>query len=808
MRSLGLIETTWQDLRYALRGLRKSTGFTVVAVLSLALGIGANTAIYSVIHAVMLRALPYPQPERLVRVQEPRSQGEVSMPELEFWKEHSVSFAAAAGQRGASNQMLVSGDRIEWIQTMPVTADFFHTLGVTPALGREFQPDETRPAGPQAVVLSHALWLRAFGADAKAVGRLVTIDNTSYSVVGVVPSDFWFPEPADAYVPLRPSGSLSDLGTNTEMIARLRPGVTLTQAREEMAVLSEQYRHSGADIEKTYRGLTVMPYQDWLVGDVRTNLLLMFGAVGLLLLIACFNLAGLLLARLASRQKEIAMRLALGGSRSRLLRQFLVENILLTAAGGLAGLVGARVLLATLVAWIPFDLPASSPIRVDASALGFTVTIAFITAIAFSVAPTLTASRLELPKVLKTGGNAGGATLRQRTRSVLVVSEVALSVILLVTAGLLIQSLYQLHSERLGFDPHGVITFWTPDTAQQRQNPASVRAFEAALRERLRGLPGVRGVATVSYLPLTGQSNWPTEREGHPDQDIGGMEIRIVSPDYFETMGIPIVLGRSFNAGDIAPAPHVILVNETVARRWWGESSPLGDRVAVGRLKGKDQAGGVEKPREVVGVVADTKSVYLKAPPRPTVYLPIAQTEWYSYGMNWVVRGNFSSGFADRVRQIVAEIDPRQRVQRVRTMDDIVASTTADSRFNASLFGFFAGVALVLAAVGVYGLLAFSVARRTSEIGTRMALGATRGAVLHLILTQGTSLVLVGLLLGLAGAVIVTRSLASLLFGVHPGDPITFAGVAALMLCVGLGASCFPALRAAKVDPMVALRAE
>jgi putative ABC transport system permease protein len=388
------------------------------------------------------------------------------------------------------------------------------------------------------------------------------------------------------------------------------------------------------------------------------------------------------------------------------------------------------------------------------------------------------------------------------------VSEVAVSVTLLVGAGLLIQSLYRMYRERLGFDPHGVMTFFTPTTAEQRKNAAAIRAFDETLLQRLRALPGVRAAAAVSVLPLTGQNNYPTERDGHPDSAIGGMEIRVVSPSYFETMGIPIVRGRSFNAQDIAAAPGVILVNQTVARRWWGEADPLGDRVVVGRYQGRELGDLNEKPREVVGVVADTKSVYLKAPARPTVYLPAAQTPWYDAGMNWVVRGRFSTGFVERARQAVAEIDPRQRVERVRSMDEIVASTAAESRFNALLFGIFGGLALVLATIGVYGLLAFSVARRTTEIGTRMALGANRAAVLKMVLKQGIALVVVGLILGLAGAIAVTRSLAPLLFGVRSTDPISFMGVAALMLLVGLVASYFPARRATRVDPMAALRDE
>ena len=799
-------ETLCQDLRYAFRLLRKAPGFTAVAVLSLAFGIGANSAMYSVVYAVLLRPLPYPEPERLVRVEQRETQDQVSMPELEFCAEHSSALASVAGARGPADGLLIT-DHPVWIQAMPVTAGFFHTLGIALALGREFDPQETRPGGPLAMIVSHGLWQRAFGADPNVVGRSVTLNNASYRIVGVLKEAFWFPTAADAYLPLRSSGSGSDLGANTEMIARLKPGVTLAQARGEMAILAEDFRRASPDSEN-YRGLALTPYQDFLAGSVRTNLLLLSGAVGVLFLIACFNLASLLLARLVARQKEIATRVALGGSRSRLLRQFLVENTLLTAAGGVTGLAGGRVLLNLLLTAVPFHLPASTTIHMEGNVIAFALIIALATGFVFSLLPAFSASHLDLHKALKTAGQAAAGTMRQRIRNVLVVGEIALSVTLLAGAGLLIQSLYNLHRQRLGFDPDGVMTFSTPVMAREGRSAAAIRAFDSALLERLRNLPEVRNAAAVNVLPLTGQNNFPTEREGHPDQDIGGMEIRVITPSYLETMKISVILGRPFNAGDIAGAPQVALVNETVARRWWGNGNPLGDRIVVGRMNGKPIGGSDEPPRIVAGVVADTRSVYLKAPPRPTVYLPVAQTPWYDNGMNWVVRGHLSPGFAEQLRHMAAGIDPRQKIDRIRTMREIISSSMADSRFDALLSGAFACLAMVLAAVGVYGLLAFAVARRTHEIGTRLALGATRPAVLKLILKQGMSLVVTGLLLGLAGALAVTRSLATLLFGVKATDPVNFAAVAALMLSIGLLASYIPARRATRVDPIVALRDE
>ncbi|HUK14799.1 MAG TPA: ABC transporter permease [Bryobacteraceae bacterium] len=625
------VESCFADCKYAARGLRKNPGFAAAAVLTMALGIGANAVIFSLVDAVLLRPLPYPQPGRLAHAVRTATQaGYVTMPELAFWKEHNTSFAALAGYRGASPGGLVLGERTVWVDAMPVTADFLSTLGVAPALGREFRPEETRANGPRAIILSNGLWRREFAADSAVLGRVVTFDNAGYTVVGVLPPGFWASGTPDALVALRFTGSGSDMGMNTEMIARLKPSVSFGKARAEMAALSEGFRraHSG---EEEYQPLTIEPYRHWLTGAVRPTLLLLFGATGLLLLIACTNLAGLLLARLAARQKEIAMRLALGSGAGRLLRQFVAENLLLSALGGRAGLAAAYWLLDGFVALVPFRLPASSPIRLDLPVLVFALAIVGGTSVLFSLAPFVNARRLRVHETLKSSGRwsgAGGAG--GLGRSLLAVGETALSVTLLISAALLIHSLYRLHQERLGFDPHGVMTFATPSTALDRRHPETLRAFNAALLERLRATPGVRSVAAVSVLPLTNQGNYPVEHAGHPDQDIGGMEIRHVTPEYFATMRTAIVLGRPFDARDSETATPVILVNETVARRWWGQGNPLGDRVVVGRFRGKDlNPDSTEKPREVVGVVGDTKSVELKAAPRPTVYLPMAQTPSY-----------------------------------------------------------------------------------------------------------------------------------------------------------------------------------
>jgi putative ABC transport system permease protein len=688
---------------------------------------------------------------------------------------------------------------------MVITSDFLGTLGVTPGLGREFDAQETRQGGPLAVVLSDGLWRRACDADPGILGRVVRLDEASFVVIGVLPPGFWFPQSAEALLALRPSRSLTDSGLNTLMIARLKPGVSLKQAQAEMPAITESMRREHR-MSSEYRGLSPVLYQDWLVGDFRLNLLLVFGAVALLLLIACSNLASLLLARLAVRQKEIAVRLAMGSTRGRLFRQFLTENLLLTTAGGLVGLLGARALLDVLVAAIPFNLPSAAPIKLDAPVLVFTLAIAFATGVLFSLAPILSSARLDLQEMLKAGGRSTGAATRQRTRSMLVVSEVALSVTLLVAAGLLIQSLSKMHQEHLGFQPQGLVTFSTPIAPNRRRTEADFRRVQSTIMERLQSIPGVSKVASVNVLPLGSWGNLPTQREGHDENSIGGMEFRVVTPSYFEVMGVPVRKGRGFLATDTELSAPILLVNETLAREWWPSGDPLGDRVVIGRYKGKDY--GKPTPREVLGVVGDTKTGFLKEPPRPTVYVPAAQNVYDTNGLNWVLRVHMTPGLASEVRRTIAEIDPTQRIGNIRAMDEIVAKETASSRFDAWLFGFLAALAMLLTAIGLYGLLSFSVARRTNEIGTRMALGATRADVLGMVLKQGGGLVALGLLLGLVGALAVTRWLTTLLFGVPPTDPATFTGVAVVLFAVGLLASYLPARRATKVDPMVALRYE
>jgi putative ABC transport system permease protein len=635
----------------------------------------------------------------------------------------------------------------------------------------------------------------------------VKLDREDFIVAGVLPPGFWFPQTVDAFVPLRFLGRIDDSGANTSVIARRKAGIPLPQAEAEMAPITEAFLRANPGYRtRNYRGLAPIVYQQWLTGngDLRTILLALLGAVFLVLLIACSNLAGLLLARLANRRKEIAVRLSLGSSPARLLRQSLLENVLLSVAGGLAGVVCAMWLLDGLLALMPFEqLPVAGPIQLNQTMLWFGLSTAVGLNLLLSLYPLLSSSRLPITEALKSGGHQTG--VRQRMRGALVAGQVAVSVTLLVSATLLIQSLYRLHQEKLGFSPKGVMTFFTPASLERRGRPEEFRRFYSAMIDRLRKMPGVTRVAAVNTLPLTGPNNFPTQREGHPEQSIGGMEIRAVTPDYFLTVGTRVLQGRAFTDQDREVGEPVILVSESVARRWWGQATPIGDRIIIGMYQGR--ALGEPQTFRVVGVVEDSMRVRrLKDSFAATVYVPAAQ--WTSGNINWVLRGDFSPGFVNELKQAVKEIDPRQRVERVQTMEKLVASNTADSRFDAWLFGVFAGVALALTAIGIYGMLSFTVARRTSEIGTRMALGASPAHVLRLVLNQGARPVAIGLAAGLAGAVALTRELASLLFGVQPNNLASYVATSALVLGIGLLASYLPALRATRIDPLAALRSE
>jgi putative ABC transport system permease protein len=805
------MKTLIQDLRYALRMLRSSPGFTVVAVLTLALGIGANTAIFSVVNAVLIRPLPYPDPERLVFLtwQSKENDRVFTAKQFEFCKLYGYVFRSIAAYRGSSELLLEHGTTSKWVNALRISDAFFRTLGVSPTLGREFSADEIRPGGPQAVVLSEGLWRRAFSADPGIIGRQVRMNNEGYMVVGIMPSGFAFAEAesADAFIPLRFGTGASDRGYNTNVIARLKPDMSLRQAQAQMAALSEQFRKASLpDADPGERGVRLQRYQEWLVKDMSSSLLLLFGAVGLVLLIACANVASLLLARAISRQKEISIRRALGAGQSRLLRQFFTESLLLALAGSAAGLLGAVWLLDSLVAAIPWDIAFRDRIKLDSQVLAFALLVAVGSSLVFGLASFFQSLKLDLNVSLKEGGTTSGfGTARTRSRKALVVAEVALCLMLLVGAGLLIESLHRLQQEKLGFDPNSLMTMFTPFSSERYLDTARIWEFERQALERIKGLPGVTSVATVTALPLKGVNNLPTQREGHPEHSIGGTEQRVISPQYFETMRIPVIRGRAFLETDSQSSPPVAVVNETLAQRWWPEGNPIGEHIVVGRFK-EQRFPFEEPPREIVGVVGDVKGARLEWPAPPTLYVPAAQriTRW----TNWVIRTQARMDLEAPLRQAFSGLDPELRVLNVQLMTQIVEGAVARQRFNTLAMGIFAAMALILAGVGLYGVISYSVAQQTHDIGVRIALGAKQSDVLKLVVGQGMKLALLGVALGLAGALFLTRFLTTLLYGVRPTDPSTFVGVSVVLTAVALLASYLPARRATKVDPMVALRYE
>jgi putative ABC transport system permease protein len=791
------------DLRHAVRMLRKNPSFTLTAVLSLALGIGVNSAMFSVIDAVLVRPLPYARPSRLVVLGQ-KSQSNlfaITVPEFDVVRHQNGVFASIAAHRDASEHRLEWSGGQDWIETMPVSANFLQTLGTAPVIGRGFDEAEMSPGEPPAVILAYAVWQRNFGGNPGMLRRTVRLDGTPATVVGVLPSSFWLPQHVDALVPLRPTGGREDVGANTAVIARLDDRASLGAAQAFVSSLTDRMRE--ADSDPAMPGLIVQPLHAALVGDVRVHLLLLFGATGLLLLLACVNLAMLLMTRFAARGKEIAVRVALGSGHRRLFAQFLVENLVLAGLGGIAGIAAAYALVSGLVAWIPFNLPAATPIRVDAGVLLFALAVALATALILTFVPLAVAGRLNVQQALRsTNRSASQGEVRGRTRNVLVVAEVALSTMLLVGAGLLIHSLYQLSLQRLGFNPYGVLTFVTPVD----RHPSGVDRVNAirAITQQLERVPGVTEVGAANVLPLAGWRNMPTEHAGHPEQSIGGMEIRAVTPNYFRMLGIPVREGRTFTSSETT---GVAMINETLARRWWPGGGALGDRVIVGHFRARRF--GNDAPREVIGIVDDAKDRALTAAPSPTVFVPLEQPIEFGPSVAWMIKGNAPSGqIAGRLRAAVADVNPGQRVLQLRTLDDIVGATTATSRFDAALFGILAAVGIVLAAVGLYGLLSFVVAGRRQEIGTRVALGAERSQVFGMFLRQGVALTAIGLAVGIGGALLLTRWLTGLLYEVRPHDPASFLVVTCLLLVIGGLASSVPARRAATLDPADALRAE
>jgi putative ABC transport system permease protein len=809
-RRTTMIADLWQDLRFGARMLVKNPGFTLIAIITLSLGIGANTAIFSVVNAVLLRPFPYKDPERLVILRESISGGvnsSVSYPNFADWRAQSTLCDSIVATRANESFNLTGAGEPERLQGRLVSAEFFSTLGVRPHVGRDFLPEEDRPGATPAVILSYEFWRRRFGDDPSVIGKQITLNNQSYTVVGVTPPNFQFGMEADVTVPIglqaeRFRARGADPAVRP-VVARLKPGVSERQAEAELnmiaARLEQQYPESNKE-----RRVRVTPLHETFVGDARQPLLILLGAVGLVLLIACANVANLLLARSSARQKEMAVRVALGASRGAIIRQLLTESVLLAALGAAFGILLAFWGASFIAAQLPDGVPRMQEARVDAPVLVFTLAVSLLTGLFFGLAPALQASRPNLTEGLKEG-ERGSSGRRQWLRSLLVVGQVALTLTLLVGAGLLIQSFRRVLQVDPGFEPRNLLMMQVSINNTDGQQIAS---FFEQLQQNVRNLPGVKAVAVSNGLPF-GVANRPTFFiEGRPDMENKPNSIRYtVSPGYFQTLGIELIKGRVFNAQDTRESPLVAIIDEVLARFAFPNEDPLGKRLMMSR-NGPSY--------EIVGVVRHVEhdSLDRQGPALAQFYTNFNQIALQGLPnnvrrINVLVRTEAEPlSMASAARGQVAALNKDQAVFNVRTMEQAVAQSVAPRRFSMMLLTVFAVVALALASLGIYGLMSYVVAQSTREIGVRMALGAQARDVLKLVIGQGMTLALAGVAIGLVASLALARTMKTLLFGVSANDPITFAGIALLLASVALLACLIPARKATKVDPMIALRNE
>jgi putative ABC transport system permease protein len=822
-----LVETLWQDLCYGARMLSKKPGFSAIAVLTLALGIGANTAIFSVVNAVLLKPLPFAEPDALLAVGQNNSQNRARLSQFSFrnfadFRDRSQSFERLAAYYNTNFTLTGEREAVRLRGTV-VTADLFPLLRVTPALGRSFLSGEDAAGGGpggRPAILSWECWQQHFGGDANVVGHAVDLNNSRFTIIGVMPAGFSFPvqsQPTEVWVttaldnerPVNPGSIMVARGyLGWRVIARLKPGVRREQAQSEADVIAAGLAREFPDINKDM-GIGVRPLLESLVGSLRPTLLLLLGAVGFVLLIACVNVANLLLERAISRQREIRVRLAIGAGRWRITRQLVTESVLLAGLGGIAGAVLAVWGTDLIVALSPEGLTRITETRVDARVLGFTGFISLATGVAFGFAPALIISGTNLAESLREGARGATASLHtNRTRGLLVIVEVALALVLLIGAGLLIQSFVRLQQVALGFDPRNVLTFNVAMPADSNTSPRQIAGFYQQLTERLRALPGVIDASVVFQLPLSGSgATTGLTIEGHPTHpsDRPNGIIHIVDPEYFRTMGIPVLKGRAFTERDDLNSAPVLIINSTLARQHFPNEDPIGKRIAPGfsTVPMNDEPG----MREIVGVVADVKHQNLHGPAQPEIYF--AQAQMPMSAMTVVMRAaGDARALQNAVRGVVQSLDKNAPVYSLRTVEDLVGRSVAAPRFNTLLLGLFAGVALILTAVGLYGVISYSVAQNIQQIGIRVALGAQSGDVFKLIVGQGTLLTLVGVVVGLGAAYGLTRLMSSLLYGVAANDPWTFVGVAVLLMFVAFIACYLPARRATRIDPVVALRYE
>ena len=804
------MEALLRDLRFGIRMLRKNPGLVIAAILTLALAIGANAAMFTVTSALLLRPFPYADPQRLVHIEEKDQAGNQpgNLLRYELLRDHSQTFQSIATWTNDNFNLTGHGEPLQ-VPVARVSANFFSTLGVQPELGRTFTEEEGRPEGRAVVMLSDAMWRNRFGGDPKIIGQTITLDTTPHTVVGVLPANVQYPfvGPADIWSPryfeltLMPPQRLRMGVGYLDFVARLRPGVPLERAQAELDVLNRQYREQNPAAPDADPGVVMSadPLRDLVVGDVRGKVLVLSGAVAVVLLIACANVASLLLSRALARRREIAVRTALGASGSILVRQLLTESMLLALIAGVCGIALSWAATRALLTWGAGQLPQGIPISIDLRVLLFALLVSLLTGLIFGTIPALQLSRVNLNSTLREEGRSSAGQVRTQLKNLLVVGQVALSLLLLIAAGLLLRSFARLLRVDPGFDSHNVLTMNVSLPTVKYAKPEQQIAFFDEVLRRVSSLPGVSSAAISAALPLSWKRITPVLPEGQPNVPLPQrpfVDIEAISPQWFQTMHVPMRMGRSFTAIDKADAPKVVIVNETFARRFWPNQNPIGKHVIMGRWT---------DPAEVVGLAADVKNRGLAQEPQAQLYLSFPQLPWGN--MNLLVRTAVAPlSMTSAVRAEISAVDSDQPVTSVQSVDEIMDSSRAQPRFLTWLLGIFSGTALVLAVIGIYGLLAYSVTQRQHELGIRLALGAQRSHILNLVIRQGLVLAMAGIGIGLIAAILLSNLMSSMLYKVATRDLATFVLTPLLFLCIALIASYLPARRTAKVDPIQTLR--
>jgi putative ABC transport system permease protein len=813
------------DVRYTFRMMAKNRTVTMIAVAALALGIGANTAIFTVINAVLLEPLPYSQPERLVQIGRKFPQGygwSSSIPKYMVWRQNHVLESMTLFNEGGVSLSLTGRDRPEPVKGCRVSRDYFRVFGAEPLIGRSFIEAEDLPDGPRVVVLSYGLWQSRFGGDRQIVGRIIPLSGEPYSVIGVMPATFHSDPEVDAWIPLQADPNSTNQGHFLKTVGRLKPGITLAAAQAEMKLVGEQFRRAYPQWMDKNEGVAVVPLREATVEDAKTPLYVLLGAVLLVLLIACANVANLLLARAAGRQREMAIRAAIGASRGMVLRQLLTESILLAGLGGVLGFAlgswGVRALLVMVPGNIPrLTNPAGQAVipPLDWRVAAFTVGMALLTGVVFGLFPALHTSKPDLVSNLKEGGRSGSGVRHTRARSTLVIAEMALALVLLIGAVLLIRTFVGLRTVNPGFEAHNILTMTTSMAGNNYSTTAKMGNFVRQVVERLEALPGVESASASIMLPtnccIDLPFNLPDKPPAKGDRYNGDEQWRSVSPHYFRVFRIPLLRGRAFAETDSSTSARVVIINEAMVRKYWPKEDPIGKVLLIGKGLGPEFE---EPPRQIVGIVGDAREAGLSKSEIPVIYVPQGQIADgliklanNVLPLSWAIRGAANpTGLRSAIEREIQSIDPQISVGDPRLMEEVVSRSISRDNFMMLLLTIFAAIALLLAAIGIYGLMSYSVEQRTQEIGVRMALGAGKPDLLRMILRQGLQLAAAGVLLGLAIAYGLTRVLASLLFGVQAADPFTFGGVAMILLLIALAATWYPARRAAAVEPVEALR--